>query len=122
MSKDVRFWHEAEGITEVTRLDTKTLAERINKSVSAVSSYESNAQLPPLDVSKSIALALGISIDYLVGNKETPTYTADNLTQEQAKILEALISEFHNPTNHSPNLSDHQLSIIKKLIAEFTRN
>lgn len=103
-------------------LTQKTLAERINKSVSAVSSYESNAQLPPLDVSKSIALALGISIDYLVGNKETPTYTADNLTQEQAKILEALISEFHNSTNHSPNLSDHQLSIIKKLIAEFTRN
>ena len=87
-------------------LTQKMLADRINKSVSAVSSYESNAQLPPLDVSKSIALALGISIDYLVGNEETPAYTAKNLTEYQAELLDELISEFHSPTNRSPQLSD----------------
>lgn len=81
-------------------LTQKMLADRINKSVSAVSSYESNAQLPPLDVSKSIALALGISIDYLVGNEETPAYTAKNLTEYQAELLDELISEFHSP--HEP--------------------
>ena len=80
-------------------LTQKMLADRINKSVSAVSSYESNAQLPPLDVSKSIALALGISNDYLVGNEETPAYTAKNLTEYQAELLDELISEFHSPTN-----------------------
>lgn len=101
-------------------LTQKMLAERINKSVSAVSSYESNAQLPPLDVSKSIALALGISIDYLVGNEETPTYTAKNLTELQVKVLDELISEFRCPTNHSPQLSAQQLEILQHLIAIFT--
>ena len=101
-------------------LPQKMLAERINKSVSAVSSYESNVQLPPLDVSKSIALALGISIDYLVGNEETPTYTAKDLTEPQAKLLDELISEFRCPTNRSPQLSEQQLQILQKLIALFT--
>ena len=101
-------------------LTQKMLADRINKSVSAVSSYESNAQLPPLDVSKSIALALGISIDYLVGNEETPAYTAKNLTEYQVELLDELISEFHSPTNRSPQLSEQQLQILQKLIAIFT--
>lgn len=94
-------------------LTQKMLADRINKSVSAVSSYES-------DVSKSIALALGISIDYLVGNEETPAYTAKNLTEYQAELLDELISEFHSPTNRSPQLSEQQLQILQKLIAIFT--
>ena len=101
-------------------LTQKMLADRINKSVSAVSSYESNAQLPPLYVSKSIALALGISIDYLVGNEEPPAYTAKNLTEYQAELLDELISEFHSPTNRSPQLSEQQLQILQKLIAIFT--
>lgn len=101
-------------------LTQRMLAERINKSVSAVSSYESNARLPPLDVSKSIALVLGISIDYLVGNEETPAYTAKNLTEYQTELLDELISEFHSPTNRSPQLSEQQLDILRKLIAIFT--
>ena len=99
-------------------LTQKMLAERINKSVSAVSSYESNVQLPPLDVSKSIAL--GISIDYLVGNEATPAYTAKDLTEPQAELLDELISEFRCPTNRSPQLSEQQLQILKKLITVFT--
>ena len=43
-------------------LTQKMLADRINKSVSAVSSYESNAQLPPLDVSKSISIQISLII------------------------------------------------------------
>ena len=101
-------------------LTQKMLAERINKSVSAVSSYESNVQLPPLDVSKSIALALGISIDYLGGNEATPAYTAKDLTEPQAELLDELISEFRCPTNRSPQLSEQQLQILKKLITVFT--
>ena len=93
-------------------LTQKMLAERINKSVSAVSSYESNVQLPPLDVSKSIALALG--------NEATPAYTAKDLTEPQAELLDELISEFRCPTNRSPQLSEQQLQILKKLITVFT--
>ena len=51
-------------------LTQKELAAKISKSVSAVSSYESNAQLPPLDVLESIALTLNVSIDYLINGEE----------------------------------------------------
>lgn len=105
---------KARGLTQ------KMLAERINKSVSAVSSYESNAQLPPLDVSKSIALALGISIDYLVGNEEIPAYSTEGFTKDQTELMDALISEFRYPTNRSSQLSEQQLRIMQKLIAVFT--
>lgn len=43
------------------------LAKRINKSKSAVSGYESNAQIPPSEVLVSIATVLNVSLDYLVG-------------------------------------------------------
>lgn len=72
------------------------------------------------EVTFAIHLALGISIDYLVGNEETPAYTAKNLTEYQAELLDELISEFHSPTNRSPQLSEQQLQILQKLIAIFT--
>lgn len=98
----------------------KALADRINKSVSAISSYESNAQLPPLDVSISIALALGISLDYLVGCSDIPVYSAKGLTSIQIEVLDELISEFHVPTNNSAIVSEQQLKILQKLICIFT--
>ena len=57
--KDIR---QKRGITQ------KDLALRVNKSISAISSYETNAQLPPLDVIEDIAVILNVSIDYLVGS------------------------------------------------------
>lgn len=45
------------------------LAERLNKSVSTVSGYESDAHLVPTDVLISIAELFGISLDALLGSK-----------------------------------------------------
>lgn len=39
------------------------LAKRINKSKSAVCGYESDAQVPPLEVLVSIASVLNVSLD-----------------------------------------------------------
>lgn len=47
-------------------ISQRDLARRINKSTSAVSSYETNAQMPPLDVLISICEVLHTSLDYLV--------------------------------------------------------
>lgn len=52
------------------RLSQKELAEKINKSKSAVCGYETNAQIPPLEVLVSIASVLNVSLDYLVGFDE----------------------------------------------------
>lgn len=75
-------------------LTQKALARRINKSVSAVSSYESNAQMPPLDVLISIASVLNVSLDELVGFSAEKTISLKSLNAQQQEVIELLIAEF----------------------------
>ena len=100
----------------------KELASRINKSVSAVSSYESNAQLPPLDVLESIAFALHVSIDYLVGIEVKTTFTTENLTSDQSEIIELLLKEFSNSGSNETVLTAEQILIFQKLLRIFLSN
>lgn len=97
----------------------RELALRISKSVSAVSSYESNAQLPPLDVLESIALTLNVSIDYLVGIDIHNTYSAKSLTREQAELIDLLFQEFHTDKAYDGQLSREQIIILQKMIQHF---
>lgn len=47
-----------------------TLGERIGRSKSAIVSYETDRQAPPLEVLESIADVFNVSLDYLVGHKQ----------------------------------------------------
>ena len=100
-------------------LTQKMLADRVNKSVSAISSYESNAQLPPLDVLESIALTLNTSIDFLVGLDSNHTYSAQNLTGEQKELLDLLFKEFAVSSHGCTTPSELQIQIIQKLFNLF---
>lgn len=101
-------------------LSQKVLAQRINKCPSAISGYESNSQVPPIDVLKSLALTLNVSIDYLAGLDEQSTVLSGALTEEQNQILELLLSEFAAPTNGHGELSARQMTILQKLILLFS--
>ena len=101
-------------------LTQKSLARRINKSISAVSSYESNAQMPPLDVLISIASVFNISLDNLVGLDGGEIYTAKNLTAGQKEILDLLFSEFTSPSSANGELSPQQIRILQKIIRIFS--
>jgi transcriptional regulator with XRE-family HTH domain len=100
-------------------LTQKGLAKRINKSVSAISSYESNAQMPPLDVLISIATVLNVSLDYLVDFSITPTYSTAGFTIQQKEVIELLFSEFTTPTQSSNYISPEQYQIIARLLYIF---
>lgn len=101
-------------------LTQRDLARRINKSVSAVSSYETNAQVPPTDVLASIACVLNVSLDYLVGFENNEIYSANNLSPEQREIVELLFKEFSNSTRHGIKLSPQQIEIVQKLLLLFS--
>lgn len=101
-------------------LNQKELAQRINKSKSAVCGYETNAQIPPLEVLVSIASVLNVSLDYLVGFEETESFSARSLSDPQKEIAGLLFDEFSNPTNASPKLSQQQIIIIQKLMCLFS--
>lgn len=101
-------------------LTQKDLALRINKSISAISSYESNAQLPPLDVITDIAMVLHVSLDYLVGTDQDYTFSTKYLKEEQREILDLLLYEFQ--ANHPGNqqLTHEQICLLQRLIYYFT--
>lgn len=96
------------------------LAKRINKSKSAVCGYESEAQVPPLDVLVSIASVLNVSLDYLAGFENDNSIPLRNLTSQQQRIIYLLIDEFTNATNTSPKLSQQQITIIQELMCLFS--
>lgn len=96
------------------------LARRINKSKSAVCGYESEAQVPPLDVLVSIASVLNVSLDYLAGFEDNNAISLRNLTSQQKRIIHLLLDEFSYPTNTSPKLSQQQITVIQELICLFS--
>lgn len=102
------------------RLTQKDLARRINKSVSAISSYESDAQMPPLDVLISIASVLNVSLDELVGFSSAKTISLNSLTKQQIEVIELILAEFATASDHSSTLSSQQVRIIQNLVLLFT--
>lgn len=103
-------------------LTQKGLAERINKSVSAISSYETNAQSPPLDVLISIAAALTVSLDYLTGFERKETIEIGQFTDKQNYVFQLLIKEFTSPSSDHGQLSANQTEILSTLLAIFYTN
>lgn len=97
-------------------LTQKMLADRVNKSVSAISSYELDAQLPPLDVLISIASVLHVSLDYLAGLEKEETYSTKNLTPEQRDLVAAVFKEFSCTAESGYQLSAEKLTLLRGII------
>lgn len=99
----------------------ESLGNRINKSKSAICSYETDAQIPPVDVLISLASVLNVSLDYLVGFDTESIYTSKGLSEQQKEIIDLLYDEFSCPSTVSEELSSKQLSILQKLILLFSK-
>lgn len=95
------------------------LGKRIQKSKSAISSYENDMQIPPLEVIADIAIVLNVSIDYLVGFEKDEFLLLRSLTDEQKDIIDLLCCEFTHPTNIQLNLSSQQIRILQRIILQF---
>lgn len=101
-------------------LTQSALARKISKSVSAVSSYETNMQMPPLDVLLSIASALNVSLDQLVGFDADASISVKGLTKQQKQIIDMILAEFAFPSGTNAELSSQQLHILQQLILIFS--
>ncbi|MBR7122994.1 MAG: helix-turn-helix transcriptional regulator [Oscillospiraceae bacterium] len=102
-------------------MSQKALAKRICKCASAVSGYENDFQIPPLDVLVTIAKVLDVSLGYLACLQPHETYTVDKLRPKQKEIVDLLFTEFSDPTNTSGLLSPQQIEIIQKLVLLFSQ-
>lgn len=97
------------------------LAERLNKSVSTVSGYESDAHPIPTDVLISIAELFGISLDALLDLERPTGVSTQGLSTSQIKIVEALIQEFRSPTSTGSDFSESKMNILHDILEDFGR-
>ena len=103
-------------------LTQRSLAEKVNKSVSAISGYESNVQTPPTDVLISISQVLHVPITYFIEWDSKDHYSSKGLSQEQKEFLDLLFEEFTAPTGDQQGLSAKQVEIIRKLVLIFSND
>lgn len=92
------------------------LAKRLNKAVSTVSGYESDAHAIPLDVLASI---FSISTDELLGLDAPEVLSLSGLTGAQKKTLIKLRNELLSPSQKGNDLSPQQMEILHDVIKDF---
>lgn len=100
----------------------KDLSQKINKSVSTISGYESDAHSIPSDVLISLAAVYNVSLDDLVGLKKPDSISIQGLNAFQTNILYALRNEFLTPTNQTGNFSEPQMKILHDIIQSFSKS
>ena len=83
------------------------LAKRLNKAVSTISGYESDAHAIPFDVLASISSLFSISTDELLG------------LDAQKKTLIKLRNELLSPSQKGNDLSPQQMEILHDIIKAF---
>ena len=96
------------------------LAKRLNKAVSTISGYESDAYAIPLDVLSSIAMLFGISADELLGLEKSDSLSLSGLEPAQKIILEDLRREFLAPSQRGKDFSPQQMKILHDIIKAFS--
>lgn len=97
----------------------KDLAQRINKSISTISGYESDAHAVPLDVLVTIAQLYGVTLDELVGAEKTDNLSLKGMTEHQINVVKSIRKEFLFPSGRGSDLSDAQMKIIHDIIKVF---
>jgi transcriptional regulator with XRE-family HTH domain len=97
----------------------KDLASKINKSVSTISGYESDAHPVPFDVLVTIAQLVGVSLDELVGLGTSESLSLDGLTEPQIQLMRKLRKEFLNPTSRGNDFGYNKMSILHDLLKLF---
>ena len=70
------------------------VAKRLNLSKTTISGYENNIKTPSIDVLVRLANLYGVTSDYILGIEKKKVLVIDGLTENEERILKALINEF----------------------------
>ncbi len=105
--RESRNWSQAE------------LAKRLNKAVSTISGYESDAHAIPLDVLVSISLLFGVSTDELLDLETTNVLSLSGLTEEQCNLLRKIRQGYLSPSQRGKDFSKNQMDILHDIISSF---
>lgn len=106
----IRKLREGKGWTQ------QMLGNKLGKKTSTISAYETNAKLPSVDCLIEMADLLGVSLDTLVYGENEDLLSVHTLTQEQKKIVTAIVQAFEDTSLNAKN-TDQRL----RLVAEVAR-
>ncbi len=115
MGSKLRAVRERRGLTQ------RELAKRILRSTAAVSSYESNKQVPPTDVLVSICEVLHVPITYFVEYDCNDTYSSIGLSPLQRELVDLLFQELTQENTFKESLTTRQMEIVRRMMQEFSK-
>lgn len=95
------------------------LARKIKRSRTAVSSYESEKQYPPLDVLCDIADALYVPLEFFAGENKRNAVNIDHCSDKQQDLIEKIVLEFCRIENHSEQDDLRRYRILTELAVLF---
>lgn len=107
-------------LRESRRWTQAELAKRLNKSVSTISGYESDAHAIPLDVLVSISLLFGVSTDDLLDLKTADVLSLSGLAKDQCDLLRRIQQEYLVPSQRGKDFSKNQMEILHDIIKSFS--
>ena len=94
------------------------LGNRLGISKAAVSKYEQGVSSPPLDILRSMAAILNVSLDYLCGTEQRDKISVYNLTNEQINVINKLINILRERNNKMTNVqSESELIILGEIVS-----
>ena len=76
------------------------LATRLCVTRALISGYETGVKQPSIDMIIKLAYSFHVSTDYLLGLKKSMNVDITDLTENQAKLVHDLISEFKDCNMH----------------------
>lgn len=97
------FGYRLRELRESKNLTQTQVAKRLNLSKTTISGYENNIKTPSLDVLVKLSILYDVSSDYILGLENRKMLLLDGITQNQVKILEAILREFKE-TNKNCNI------------------
>ena len=85
-------------LREKHNLSQSQVAKRLVITRAAISSYENNISLPPVNVLAELALLYRVSTDYLLGLDNRTAIVLEDLTPRQSaviqEVMDTLVTEF----------------------------
>ena len=91
------------------------LGNKLGKKTSTISAYETNAKLPSVDCLIEMADLLGVSLDTLLYGENADLLSVHTLTQEQKKIVTAIVQAFEDTSLNAKN-TDQRLRLVAEVV------
>lgn len=105
----IRKLREGKGWTQ------QMLGNKLGKKTSTISAYETNAKLPSVDCLIEMADLLGVSLDTLLYGENADLLSVHTLTQEQKKIVTAIVQAFEDTSLNAKN-TDQRLRLVAEVV------